>query len=57
MNKKYCILAGGCFWCIARPFYELNGALTVLSGYSGGTKIDPTYEEVKSQTTGHYEVI
>jgi peptide-methionine (S)-S-oxide reductase len=57
MNKKYCILAGGCFWCIARPFYELNGVLTVLSGYSGGTKIDPTYEEVKSQTTGHYEVI
>ncbi len=57
MNKDYCILAGGCFWCIALPFYELKGVIKVVSGYSGGTVIDPTYEEVKSQTTGHYEVI
>ena len=57
MNKDYCILAGGCFWCIAYPFYELKGVLKVISGYSGGVTNNPTYEEVKSQTTGHYEVI
>ena len=57
MSKKYCIFAGGCFWCIARPFYDLKGVLKVLSGYSGGSIVNPTYEEVKSQTTGHYEVI
>lgn len=57
MNKDYCILAGGCFWCIAYPFYELKGVIKVISGYSGGVTNNPTYEEVKSQTTGHYEVI
>lgn len=57
MNKDYCILAGGCFWCIAYPFYELKGVIKVISGYSGGVTSNPTYEEVKSQTTGHYEVI
>ena len=57
MNKDYCILAGGCFWCIAYPFYELKGVIKVISGYSGGATCNPTYEEVKTQTTGHYEVI
>lgn len=57
MNKDYCILAGGCFWCIALPFYELKGVIKVISGYSGGVTFNPKYEEVKSQTTGHYEVI
>mgnify|MGYP003295000401 CR=1 FL=1 len=57
MNKDYCILAGGCFWCIAFPFYELKGVIKVISGYSGGFISNPTYNEVKSQTTGHYEVI
>ena len=55
--EKYCILAGGCFWCIAAPFYDLKGVENVISGYSGGNVINPKYEEVKSQTTGHYEVI
>ena len=55
--EKYCILAGGCFWCIAGPFYDINGVKKVISGYSGGKVVNPTYEEVKSQTTGHYEVI
>ncbi len=57
MNKDYCILAGGCFWCIAFHFYELKGVIKVISGYSGGFVSNPTYNEVKSQTTGHYEVI
>lgn len=55
--KKYCIFAGGCFWCIAAPFYEIKGVKKVISGYSGGDVVNPTYEEVKSQTTGHFEVI
>lgn len=57
MSKNYCILAGGCFWCIAMPFYDLNGVIEVISGYSGGEYINPTYNEVKKQMTDHFEVI
>lgn len=46
----------GCFWCTEAVFSELNGVLKVTSGYSGGTKANPTYEEVTSKTTGHAEV-
>ena len=49
--------AGGCFWCITPTFKELDGVLDVVSGYSGGTEADPTYEAVKSQQTGHRETI
>ena len=54
---KYCILAGGCFWCMAKPYYEYDGILNVYSGYSGGDEIAPTYEEVKSQKTHHMECV
>lgn len=57
MNKNYCILAGGCFWCIAMPFYDLKGVIEVVSGYSGGEYVNPKYSEVKQQMTDHYEVI
>jgi len=50
-------LAGGCFWCIAMPFYETKGVIQVLSGYSGGEEINPSYEDVKSQKTSHRECI
>lgn len=49
--------AGGCFWCMVRPFDTLPGIEKVLSGYTGGTVTDPTYEQVKSQTTGHTEAV
>lgn len=49
--------AGGCFWCMVTPFEELPGIEGIVSGYSGGTKDNPTYEEVKTGTTGHYEVV
>ena len=49
--------AGGCFWCMEEPFEELPGVLSVVSGYTGGTKKNPTYEEVSSGTTGHVEAI
>lgn len=56
-NMDYLILAGGCFWCVSKPYYEYDGVNKVLSGYTGGVKKFPTYEEVKSGTTGHKEAI
>ncbi len=49
--------AGGCFWCMEEPFEKLNGVVEVMSGYTGGHKDDPTYEEVCSGATGHLEAI
>ena len=51
------IFAGGCFWCMESPFEKVNGVKEVISGYTGGTKENPTYEEVSSGTTGHLESI
>lgn len=48
---------GGCFWCTEAVFQRLKGVSSVLPGYAGGTKDNPTYEEVASGTTGHAEVI
>jgi len=49
--------AGGCFWCMEHPFDELEGVVSVTSGYTGGTKKNPTYEEVSSGRTGHAESV
>jgi peptide-methionine (S)-S-oxide reductase len=49
--------AGGCFWCMEPPFEALDGVVSVTSGYTGGTKVDPTYEEVSAGGTGHAESI
>ncbi|ASA23190.1 peptide-methionine (R)-S-oxide reductase MsrB [Paenibacillus donghaensis] len=49
--------AGGCFWCMVSPFEELPGILEVISGYTGGHTVNPTYEEVCSETTGHVEAV
>ena len=49
--------AGGCFWCMEGPFEVLLGVKEVISGYAGGSKDNPTYEEVSSGTTGYLEVI
>ncbi|MGG3466046.1 peptide-methionine (S)-S-oxide reductase MsrA [Neobacillus pocheonensis] len=49
--------AGGCFWCMVSPFDEQPGIKEVISGYTGGHTENPTYEEVCSDTTGHYEVV
>lgn len=49
--------AGGCFWCMVSPFDEQPGIKEIISGYTGGEKENPTYEEVCSGTTGHYEVV
>ncbi|KAF6582602.1 MULTISPECIES: peptide-methionine (S)-S-oxide reductase MsrA [Paenibacillus] len=49
--------AGGCFWCMVTPFEEQPGIHSIVSGYTGGVISDPTYEQVKTGTTGHYEVV
>ncbi len=46
----------GCFWCVEAVFLELDGVVSVESGYSGGTVPDPTYEQICTGTTGHAEV-
>ncbi len=49
--------AGGCFWCITPIFQEMEGVQRVVSGYSGGEEVDPSYADVKHQRTGHRETI
>ena len=49
--------AGGCFWCMEPPFDELEGVLSTISGYTGGSTVDPTYQEVSAGGTGHAEVV
>lgn len=51
------IVGGGCFWCTETIFSHTKGVNSVIPGYAGGTKIDPTYEEVSSGKTGHAEVV
>ncbi|MBF8301942.1 MAG: methionine-R-sulfoxide reductase/methionine-S-sulfoxide reductase, partial [Candidatus Dadabacteria bacterium] len=49
--------AGGCFWCMEPPFEKLDGVTEVISGYTGGKKVNPTYEEVSYGGTGHLESV
>ncbi|GAA0115198.1 peptide-methionine (S)-S-oxide reductase MsrA [Clostridium senegalense] len=56
-NYEKAIFAGGCFWCMVSPFDILDGIIKVTSGYIGGTLDSPTYKDVKSQSSGHYEAI
>jgi peptide-methionine (S)-S-oxide reductase len=56
-NLETATLAAGCFWCVEAVFDDLRGVQDVVSGYSGGHKENPTYQEVCSETTGHAEVV
>ncbi len=58
-DAKYDVatFAGGCFWCVESAFEGIPGVVSVVSGYTGGTKENPTYEEVSSGTTGHAEAV
>ncbi|MDQ7825865.1 MAG: peptide-methionine (R)-S-oxide reductase MsrB [Candidatus Eremiobacteraeota bacterium] len=57
MNSSKAIFAGGCFWCMEAAFKDLPGVERVVSGYTGGTGANPTYEEVSSGRTGHFEAV
>src|SRR5690606_20466105 len=49
--------AGGCFWCMVKPFKEWDGIIDVVSGYMGGHVENPTYDDVKKGDSGHLEVV
>jgi len=57
LKKEIATFAGGCFWCMVKPFDQWDGVISVISGYTGGHLESPTYEQVKTGTTGHYEVV
>lgn len=57
MERVLATFAGGCFWCMEAPFEAEEGVIQVLSGYTGGSKKNPTYEEVSMGGTGHFEAI
>lgn len=56
-GEQVATFAGGCFWTIQECMIELKGVNKVISGYAGGTKKNPTYDEVLSKTTGHAETV
>ncbi|MEJ2102267.1 MAG: peptide-methionine (S)-S-oxide reductase MsrA [Desulfobacterales bacterium] len=56
-NLKKATFAGGCFWCVESDFEKVNGVVEAVSGYTGGQKQNPTYEEVSAGGTGHAEAV
>ena len=57
MSLESATLAGGCFWCLQAMFKEIAGVEKVVSGYTGGNTVHPTYEQVCSGRTGHAEAV
>jgi len=55
-SKEVATFGSGCFWCSEAVFSELNGVASVVPGYTGGTRANPTYEDVCTDSTGHAEV-
>ncbi len=56
-HAEMATLAGGCFWCMEAALQDKEGVVDVISGYTGGDEVDPSYEEVSSGVTGHYEAV
>lgn len=56
-SQETATLAGGCFWCMEAVFKEIEGVESVVSGYTGGTTANPTYQQVCSDRTGHAEAV
>lgn len=56
-NYKKATFAGGCFWCLVKPFDQWPGVISVVSGYTGGHVENPTYKQVCEGTTGHVEAV
>ena len=57
MSSERATVAGGCFWCLEAVFLEMKGVTAVSSGYAGGKRPNPTYEQVCTGVTGHAEVV
>jgi len=57
LDLKKATFAGGCFWCMEKPYESYEGIIEVISGYTGGELKDPTYTEVSSGGTGHVEAV
>jgi len=57
MKRERLVLGGGCFWCIEAVYRRVKGVISAVSGYSGGKRPHPTYENVCSGATGHAEVV
>jgi peptide-methionine (S)-S-oxide reductase len=55
--QKTVVVAGGCFWCVEADFESVPGVVSVVSGFSGGTVANPTYDQVKKGKTGHVEAV
>ncbi|MCR2820109.1 peptide-methionine (S)-S-oxide reductase MsrA [Lederbergia panacisoli] len=56
-NLQIATFAGGCFWCMVKPFDQWDGIERVITGYTGGHIENPTYEDVKKGDSGHYEAV
>jgi len=56
-NEHIAVFAGGCFWCTEADFEKVHGVIKVISGYTGGHVVNPTYEEVSAGGTGHVEAV
>jgi peptide-methionine (S)-S-oxide reductase len=56
-QSEVAVLGGGCFWCLEAVYQQMEGVLGVVSGYMGGHRPDPTYQQVCSGATGHIEVV
>jgi len=57
MQEKRVVLGGGCFWCIEAVYRSVKGVISAVSGYTGGKRANPSYENVCSGATGHAEVV
>lgn len=51
------VFAGGCFWCVEADFDKVDGVVSTVSGYTGGSVVNPTYKQVSHEKTGHYEAV
>lgn len=56
-NAATAVFAAGCFWCVEQAFEKTEGVAQAVSGYTGGITVNPTYEQVSGEGTGHYEAV
>jgi len=56
-RSEVAVLGGGCFWCLEAVYQQMEGVVSVESGYMGGRRPNPTYQQVCSGATGHVEVV